>query len=164
MIITYEDLTAIRNNNPDKKIVFCSGSFDLLHAGHVLFLEDCKKFGDILVVGLGNDQILKLKGKDRPILNEHVRITMLNALRVVDYCFLHKNVEGAYNNLFIEEVFELLKPNVWVINGDATEIEYRKKVAAQYGVDFHILERECPPEFEAISTSNIIKKIRGESI
>ncbi len=159
MIIQYNDLAKIRDIHKDKKIVFCSGSFDLLHAGHVLFFEECKKFGDILVVAVGDDSIIKIKGSNRPILNEYIRIKMVDSLKVVDFCFKHKNVPGAFLNQFMLEVLELLQPNTWVINADASEIDFRKELAKKFNVDIHILNRECPPEFEEISTSNIIKKI-----
>lgn len=163
MIIEYKDLKNIRTQYATKKIVFCSGSFDLLHAGHVLFFEDCKKFGDVLVVGMGDDEIIKTKGPDRPILNEHIRLKMLDSLSIIDYCFKHKNIKGKFLNLFMEEVLELLTPDIWVINEDASEIDYRQELAKKYNVTMHILERTCPPEFEEISTSKIIKKIKSLS-
>lgn len=161
MIIEYKDFKKIREENREKKIVFCSGSFDLLHAGHVLFFEDCKKFGDVLVVAIGDDEIIKIKGSDRPILNEHIRLKMLDSLRIVDYCFKHKNSKGPFLNFFMEEVFEQLRPDTWVINEDASEIPYRQELAKKYNIELHILERKCLPEFEEVSTSKIIKKIRS---
>ena len=53
------ELLLLLDRNDGEKIVFCSGSFDLVHAGHVLFFEDCKKIGEILVVGVGGDAIIK---------------------------------------------------------------------------------------------------------
>lgn len=161
MIIDYKDFKKIRKENEKKKIVFCSGSFDLLHAGHVLFFEDCKKFGDVLVVAMGDDEIIKIKGSDRPILNEHIRLKMLDSLKVIDYCFKHKNVKGEFLNTFMEEVLELLKPDSWIINEDASEISYRQELAKKYNVAIHVLERKCLPEFEDVSTTKIIKKIKG---
>jgi rfaE bifunctional protein nucleotidyltransferase chain/domain len=161
MIVTYSEFKKIREIHKNKKIVFCTGSFDLLHAGHVLFFEDCKKYGDILVVGIGDDSILKVKGENRPILNQTLRLKMLDSLKVVDYCFIHKNIDGPFLNQFIPEILEELHPDVWVINTDASEIEFRTKVAETYGLEFRVLDRTCPPEFEEISTSKIIKKIQG---
>lgn len=164
MIIQYKDLQDIRNRFEKKKIVFCSGSFDLLHAGHVLFFEDCKKFGDIVIVAVGDDRILSIKGPDRPILNESIRIKMVDSIKAVDYCFIHKNTQGLFLNSFMEEILTLLHPDIWVVNKDATEIPFRRDLAKEHGVIFHVLERECPPEFENISTSNIIKKIKNGSL
>ncbi len=163
MIISYSDLQAVRERHAKERLVFCSGSFDLFHAGHVLFLEDCKKEGDILVAGTGNDAAGKKKGPGRPIFNEHVRVKLLDSQKVVDYAFVHKNAEpGApYDNAFLEEIFPLLKPDVWVINEDATEIPYRVTLAARLGITLKVLSRVCPPEFESVSTTALIKKIKG---
>src|SRR3989338_1824789 len=114
-ILKRKNLPSIRKKHKDQKIVYCDGAFDLVHVGHVLFFEDCKQYGDILVVGLGSDALIKKnKGKDRPILNE-----------------------------------------------DAFDIPYRRKAAKKYGVKLVILPRSCPKEFEEISTSKIIEKIKN---
>lgn len=162
-IISYNDLPFLRKKHPDKTIVFCSGSFDLPHAGHILFFEDCKNLGDILVVAVGKDEdIQRVKGPDRPILNEHMRLKIIDSLKPVDYSF-HNNLlrPGAHYLSSIEEIFECFKPDLWVINNDGGEIENRKKLANALGIRLVILERIAPPEYENISTTSIIKKIRG---
>ena len=69
-----------------KKIVFTNGCFDLVHAGHVRLLNQAKKFGDILVVGLNSDDsVRRLKGRDRPILPLRDRAEILENLKCVDY-------------------------------------------------------------------------------
>ena len=69
-----------------KKIVFTMGSYDVLHMGHILFLEQSKKFGDVLIVGIGTDEIIKkLKGPSRPIYPEKIRAGMLAAIKFTDY-------------------------------------------------------------------------------
>ena len=86
MIISYKNLASVRKKYPDKKIVFCSGSFDLIHPGHVLTFEALKKLGDILVVAVGGDKdIAEIKGPTRPILNEDLRLKMVDSLKPVDY-------------------------------------------------------------------------------
>lgn len=159
---SYNDLHLIRGWHKEKKIVFCSGSFDLTHAGHILFFEDCKKYGDILVVGVGNDHIIKVnKGKDRPILNQHVRLKLIDSIKLVDYCFLDESKEKNHPLDIIEETFKRLKPDTYVINQDALGIPYRKKLAKKCGVRLIALKRFCPPKFANISTSKIIEKIRS---
>jgi len=75
-----------------KKIVFTNGCFDLLHSGHVRYLEEAKKFGDILIVGLNSDgSVSALKGKDRPINFEIDRAYILASLEVVDYVVIFDN-------------------------------------------------------------------------
>lgn len=69
-----------------KKIVFTNGCFDILHYGHLKYLEKCKKLGDILVIGLNSDaSVKKLKGRKRPINFQRQRAEILAALECVDY-------------------------------------------------------------------------------
>ena len=161
MIITYQDLSKIREEFSGKRIVFCSGSFDIPHAGHVLFLEDCKKNGDILVVAVGSDAILrKSRGNERPVLNEHIRIKTIDSFKPVDFSLLDKNSGDDYSLSFIETVFKELRPDIYVINQDAYDIDFRKKLSEKFNVELIILERLCPQEFEEISATKIINKIK----
>lgn len=159
--ITYEDLPQIRERHKDKKIVFASGCFDLLHAGHVLFLEDCKKHGDILVVALGKDHTVRtVKGSERPILNHHIRLKMIDSLKPVDYCFLDRPFSPDEIPPFPVEAMKLLRPDVYVMNSDASQIPLRRELANAHGAACVVLERHAPDEFEGISTSKIIEKIK----
>ena len=162
--ITHTDLPRIRERHKGERIVFCSGVFDLTHAGHVLFFEDCKKHGDILVVCVGHDRMIQyIKSQDRPVLNQAIRMKMIAALKPVDYCLLD-NIPAGENPLkTLDTVFPKLRPDVYVINDDAFDIPYREAVAERFGVQLVILPRSCPPEFENISTTNIIEKIRKSS-
>lgn len=76
---------ANRFRKQHQKIVFTNGCFDLLHAGHVEYLERAKKFGDVLILGLNSDRsVRKLKGKGRPINSERDRARVLAGLSSVD--------------------------------------------------------------------------------
>ncbi|MBI2035449.1 MAG: adenylyltransferase/cytidyltransferase family protein [Candidatus Liptonbacteria bacterium] len=157
-----KDLPLIREKHCNQKIVYCSGVFDLIHPGHVLFFEDCKKFGDVLVVGVGGDTNLKkIKGNDRPIMNKYMRMKMVDSLKPVDYCFLSSHTPVNHPLEFIETVFKLLKPDTYIINADASEILYREEMAKKNNVGLKILPRWCPDEFENISTTKLIEKIKG---
>ena len=69
-----------------KKIVFTNGCFDIIHYGHIKYLEKCKKLGDVLVVGLNSDSsVRKIKGKNRPVTGEKERAAILASLEFVDY-------------------------------------------------------------------------------
>ncbi|MDP3697466.1 MAG: adenylyltransferase/cytidyltransferase family protein [Candidatus Taylorbacteria bacterium] len=161
---SYTSLPSIRRKHKDKKLVFCSGSFDLVHAGHILFFEDCKRLGDVLTVGVASDMMLRRhKGKGRPVLNQHVRLKTIDALKPVDYCFLDESTHRDHLLGVIEEVFKRLRPDIYVINQDTFDVEYRKMLAKKYGVKMKILKRTAPPEFENISTSKIIDKIKKSS-
>ena len=79
-----EILYHLKNSN--NKIVFTNGCFDVLHIGHITYLEEAKKLGDILIVGINTDKtITKLKGRTRPINNLQDRITFLNKLEFIDF-------------------------------------------------------------------------------
>ena len=88
MIITYEDLSRIRKENPDKKIVMLKGTFDLFHMGHLNMIRRAKALGDILVVLVKCDEAIKLKGPDRPIEDEQQRASIVDAIRYVDYTLI----------------------------------------------------------------------------
>ena len=162
-IISYDDFSSLRERHPDKVIVFCSGSFDLCHAGHVLFFEDCKNLGDVLFVAVGSDKdISGNKGPDRPVLNEHARLKIVDSLKPVDYSLIsNPTPPGAHHLAPIKELFERLRPDIWAVNADASEIELRRELAGNYGVCLVVLDRTAPPEYEGISTTSIIKKISG---
>ncbi len=158
---TYKHLPAIKQKHKKQKIVFCSGAFDLTHAGHVLFFESCKELGHILVVGVGSDYMIhRNKAAKRPVLNEYVRLLTVDALRPVDYCFIDKSTPKDHPLAVVEATFKYLKPDIYVINQDAFDIPYREMLSKKYGVRLAILDRTCPPEFENISTTSLIEKIK----
>ena len=95
-----------------KKIVTTNGVFDILHLGHVKYLEQAKKLGDVLIVGVNTDASVKLnKGNKRPINDEKVRIGVLAGLESVDYVFL-------FNEKDPKKWLLKIKPNIHVKAGD----------------------------------------------
>jgi len=163
VIIKHSDLPKIRKLYADKKIVFCSGSFDLIHAGHILFFEDSKNLGDILVVSVGPDSDLrKTKGPDRPVLNEKVRLKTIASLKPVDFCLLGKPLPTkGHIHQPLEHIFKTLSPDIYAVNDDIHDADFRKKLADKHNVKTVLMERWCPPEFDQISTTRIINKIKG---
>tara|TARA_Y100000310_G_C20676469_1_gene813378 strand:- start:1925 stop:2425 length:501 start_codon:yes stop_codon:yes gene_type:complete len=160
---SHDELPEIREEYRDKKVVFCSGTFDLTHVGHVLFFEDCKKQGDVLVVAVGNDfNIREYKGEKRPVLNEKIRLKIIDSLKPVDYCVTDCRIktEGDFLSALVP-LLEKLKPDKWIVNEDAFDISQWEKLADKYGIELVVLKRFCPEEFENISTSKIIEKVKG---
>ena len=97
-----------------QKIVFTNGCFDVLHFGHVHYLLQAKKLGDILVIGLNSDDsVRRLKGPTRPINGENERAFVLAALVCVDYVTLFEEDTP-------EELIKVLRPDVLVKGGDYT--------------------------------------------
>jgi rfaE bifunctional protein nucleotidyltransferase chain/domain len=89
-----------------KRVVFANGCFDMLHVGHVRYLEGARSEGDVLVVAVNDDSSVRgLKGPGRPILNEGARAELVAALRAVDYVVL-------FHEPNVEPLLELLRPDV----------------------------------------------------
>ena len=100
-----------------KKIVFTNGCFDLLHVGHVKYLQQARRLGDLLVLGLNTDaSIRRLKGPKRPLIDEAERAHILAALGCIDYVVLFDE-ETPY------ELIQLLRPDILVKGGDYTAEE-----------------------------------------
>ncbi len=163
MLLNFEDITEIRQKHPTAKIVFCSGTYDLTHAGHAIFFESCKKHGDILVVSVGSDQtIIDYKGDTRPILNERIRAYTIDSFKPVDYVYIDRPDAKKHPILVNEDVFTLVKPQVWVVNDDAFNIPYRQELAAKLGMEF-VVEKKGNSLFPELSTSKIIEVIKNNS-
>jgi rfaE bifunctional protein nucleotidyltransferase chain/domain len=112
-ILTLKELLKdLEKNKKGKKIVFTNGCFDILHAGHVHYLNECKKYGDILIVGINSDSSIKrLKGEKRPILPLEMRAYVLSNLCSVDYVVPFEE-DNPYN--LIKEI----KPDILIKGGD----------------------------------------------
>lgn len=137
-----------------KKIVFTNGCFDIIHAGHVDYLEKAKALGvgDILVVGLNSDNsVRRLKGKDRPINPVKYRKKVLEALKPVDLVIIFE--ENTPENL-IKQV----KPDILVKGGDYTaDTIVGADFVKSYGGKVAIIDFVYD-----ISTTKITQKIRGQ--
>jgi len=100
----------LKNNN--KKIIFTNGCFDILHIGHVKYLEKTKGFGDILILGLNSDEsVQRLKGENRPINSQVDRSYILASLEVIDYVVIFDNDTPL-------DLIKLIQPDVLVKGGD----------------------------------------------
>jgi D-beta-D-heptose 7-phosphate kinase/D-beta-D-heptose 1-phosphate adenosyltransferase len=150
-IKTKEDLHRIVEGlkKKGKRIVFTNGCFDLLHLGHIRYLEGAKALGDILVVGVNSDHsVQKLKGPKRPILPEEDRAEILSGLGSVDYITIFDEEDPL-------ELISILQPNILVKGGDWTkETTVGREVVERSGGGVVIL-----PFVEKASTSIIIDTI-----
>lgn len=132
-----------------KKVGFTSGAFDIIHAGHIRFLESTKEHCDILIVGINTDaSVQEYKGPDRPIVPEAARVAVVAGLESVDYVFTFGERRNRQN-------IEALKPTYYIKAGDYTKKELTSgDVVERYGGEVLIL-----PMAEGFSTTNIIKRI-----
>src|SRR6266853_6568998 len=112
-----------------RRIVFANGCFDMLHVGHIRYLEGARREGDVLVVGVNADSSVRnLKGPGRPILEENARAQLVAALRSVDYVVLFAEPN-------VEALLEELRPDVHVKGTDYTaESVPERAVAARLGI------------------------------
>ncbi len=119
MIIAFDDITDIRNNHSDQKVVLTSGTFDLLHVGHLNYLEKVKEHGDVVVVLLSGDQRVKSrKGSKRPIINESERARILDNLKIVDYVFIDPSkMRPDETDPIHAEILQKLNPDFYVTDG-----------------------------------------------
>lgn len=132
-----------------KRIVFTNGCFDILHVGHVRYLEKAKTLGDILIVGINSDKSVRsIKGPTRPILPEQDRAEIIAGLGCVDYVTIFDE-ETPY------ELISTITPHILVKGGDWTkETTVGKEVVEREGGEVIIL-----PLVEGASTTNIINTI-----
>lgn len=112
-VLSSTDLSQkINSERSGKKVVFTNGCFDILHVGHIEYLEEAKSLGDILVVGLNSDESVKrLKGSERPLQNENDRARILGALKSVDYV-------SFFNEDTPIELIKSIRPDILVKGGD----------------------------------------------
>jgi D-beta-D-heptose 7-phosphate kinase / D-beta-D-heptose 1-phosphate adenosyltransferase len=130
----------------NRKIVFTNGCFDILHLGHIKYLEKAKSLGDILIIGLNSDKSVKsLKGLSRPVNSEYDRGYILAALEAVDYVVIFEE-DTPYN------LIKLIQPNILVKGSD---YKNEKIVGAELAEELILVEF-----IEGKSSTNIIEKIK----
>jgi len=129
-----------------KKIIFTNGCFDILHIGHVKYLEEAKSLGDVLILGLNSDHsVKKLKGKNRPINTQADRAYILASLEVVDYLVIFEE-----DTPF--ELIKLIKPDVLVKGSD---YKGKKVVGQDIAKELKLVQF-----IDGVSTTNTIKRLK----
>jgi len=138
-----------RQKAAGKRIVFTNGCFDLLHLGHVHYLEEARSLGEILVVAINSDRsATQLKGPSRPINSEQDRAEVLAALASVDYVTIFDEPDP-------HRIISVLKPNVLVKGGDWTpETTVGRDIVEGAGGEVVVI-----PYVEGISTTGLIDRI-----
>ena len=141
------EILAKKLHDKGKKIIFTNGCFDILHAGHVKYLEEAKSYGDILILGLNADSsVRKLKGPTRPINNQDDRAYILASLESVDYVVIFEE-ETPY------ELIKLIQPHVLVKGGD---YEGKDVVGQDIAQELRLVQF-----VDGKSTSKIIQRIQN---
>ena len=138
---SYNDLPQING-----KVVFTNGCFDILHTGHVTYLNEAKKLGDVLIVGVNSDNsVTRLKGSERPINNIEARMSVLAGLSSVDY-IIPFHEDNPYN------LINAIKPDILVKGGDYKPSDIIGNNIAKTTVTI--------PFVDGFSTTNIINKMK----
>ncbi|MDZ7319185.1 MAG: HAD-IIIA family hydrolase, partial [candidate division KSB1 bacterium] len=154
-IKTREQLIAICDHYRQRGLVigFTSGAFDILHAGHVDYLEQARMQCDCLIVGINSDRSVRsYKGQDRPLIPEAQRMKTVAALAAVDFVFLFDERRNAQN-------IRLLKPHLYFKAGDYSPSQLTSlDVLEQFGGEIRLI-----PIQESISTTAIIQKIQANA-
>lgn len=134
-----------------KTLVTTNGCFDIIHAGHILYLTEAARLGDILAVGVNCDKVVqKLKGKGRPLQNEQDRLAIVASLRMVDFAFIFREDDP-------RQFLEILRPDVHVKGGDYSEEIIEKPVVEKHGGKIKIVSF-----LKGYSTTSLIAKMTGK--
>jgi len=136
-------LTQLRKQG--KRIVFTNGCFDLIHIGHIRYLTEARRFGDILIIGLNSDRSVSRIKPGRPIIPEDQRAEVLSSLRMVDYVVIFDE-DTPY------ELIKEIQPDVLVKGSDWKKEEI-------VGADI-VRETHTIPVVQGISTSRVIERIK----
>lgn len=133
----------------NKKIITTNGVFDILHPGHVKYLEEAKNLGDVLIIGVNTDKSAKInKGDKRPINDEKSRISVLAALESVDYVFLFDEKDP-------RKWLEKIKPDIHVKAGDYKLSRILEKDAVEKNKGKIVIAKVE----KGYSTTNLINRI-----
>jgi D-beta-D-heptose 7-phosphate kinase / D-beta-D-heptose 1-phosphate adenosyltransferase len=146
-------LLAPRLQAQGKRLVFTNGCFDLLHWGHIKFLEESRRLGDILIVALDTDEsVRRVKGPCRPVINQDQRLRMLAALEAVDYVTVFSSEQ-------LPGILAALKPDILTkgSNYPAAEVSGRE-VVQDYGGQVVII-----PITDPVSITGLIHQICSEN-
>ncbi len=151
-ILTPEEAVRVRARlrEEGKRLVFTNGCFDLLHVGHVRYLQQARSLGDALLVAINSDRAVReLKGEGRPVMGESERAEILAALEAVSFVTV-------FDELSPRRLIARLLPDVLVKGGDyaLSEIHGREEVEAAGGRVLAL------PFVEGASTTDIIERIK----
>jgi len=145
-------LLAAELHEQKRKLVTTNGCFDLLHWGHIHYLNEARKLGDVLICGINSDASVRaLKGKNRPIFPQRIRANQVAALQCVDYVTI-------FHEKTPERFLQIVRPAVHVKGGDyvAENLPERACVEENGG---KVL---CLPLVEGFSTTSILKLLSQE--
>ena len=137
----------------DKKKVFVSGCYDMLHSGHVAFFKEASRYGD-LYVGIGSDKTIEELKHRKTVYSEKERLYMVKAIRYVTDAVINP---GSGMMDFVESV-ERIRPDVFVVNSDGGS-DTKRRFCEERGIEYVVLERQPDAGLEARSTTSLRKNV-----
>ena len=153
-IVEIGEIEKLGKQLENKRIVLAGGCFDVVHLGHIIFLEKAKTKGDFLVVLLESDEnIKKNKGQNRPINNQENRAIFLTKLKMIDYVIKLPKMKNDDDYL---KIIKKIKPTIIAVSKGDSNFKKKKKQAHNVGAKVLIVSKLIPQQ----STSQIIKKIK----
>jgi len=151
MRATFEELTDIRERHQDERIVYANGVFDLLHEGHLSFLELAKSLGEVAVIGILPDVRVKAgKGPSRPVQPEATRLAVVSALKSVDYALVTPVNPKPYQYTG-HQIIDRLRPDVFVTGYDGWRDS--EKWLSERGTELVVVPRLN----NGVSTTSLLK-------
>jgi len=157
-LLSLSDLVPVVQNRKaeGEKLVFTNGCFDLIHVGHLRYLEKARQSGDFLIIGLNSDMSVRnLKGEGRPFVTEMERAEVLSALVFVDYIVIFSEARP-------DRLIESLKPHIHVKGGDYKKEDLpERKIVESYGGKVVIVEL-VHGKSTTFMVEEICKKVRGD--
>jgi D-beta-D-heptose 7-phosphate kinase/D-beta-D-heptose 1-phosphate adenosyltransferase len=151
-IRTFKDLQELRDKVRARgyRIVMTSGSFDLLHVGHSMYLQEARSYGDFLIVGVDSDaKIKERKGPDRPLIPEDERLKMLAYQRAVGAMFLKEPTHKRW------AMIKSVRPDVLVVTAETYTPEEVAELKKRFRCDVQVL-----PRMAMVSTSGRVRSLQ----
>jgi len=143
----------LKLKNKNRKIIFTNGCFDLLHSGHVYLVNESKKLGDILIIGINSDKSVKLlKDEKRPIICENDRVYILSNLKAADFIII-------FDEYSVLELIEFINPDI-ITKSSEYNINDLENVGGKFMRDSG-KKVILIPHRNGNSTTEIIKKIQN---
>lgn len=134
------------------RVVLATGCFDIIHVGHVHFLEQAREQGDVLVVGVNSDEsVRELKGPTRPVVGEADRASLVAALRYVDHVFV-------YDDTVADEQIRFLAPDVYVTGAESVDAYPTEMAAArEVGASICVIDR-VPNRSTSLMVDQVLRR------
>lgn len=147
-----DEVRRIFDGHRGGKVVVVTGAFDVIHIGHLRFLEAARQLGDALVVGVeGDERVRRWKGPSRPIQTAEDRAELLAALRVVDGVFIitGERVDPAY----YVDMFRPFRPRYLAVTADDPLLDVKREAVQEIGMELRVVT----PRIESHSTSRLVE-------